>query len=139
LETSLHSPLIWDAIDAQLINERNGMKTSLEPTHCVHIYLSGPIEIAKQVIREDCLREGLCVTLEPTTFIYTGGEEHGYAVGLLNYPRFPKPFTAINDRAVELATKLLEATYQMSALIVTPDTTFWITKREDSNQQEITM
>lgn len=100
------------------------------PTATARLYLSGPIEVAKQIIRADCLRQGLCVTVEPTTFIYTGGEEAGYVVGLVNYPRFPSDQAAITERARDLMHKLLEGTHQHSALLVTPEATEWVTKRE---------
>lgn len=106
------------------------MKTITEPTYVIRLYLSGPIEVAKQMIREECYREGLCVTVEPTTFIYTGGEEAGYVVGLLNYPRFPKTKVELMARAADLAVKLLDTTFQHSALMVAPDQTSWVTKRE---------
>lgn len=107
------------------------MRIETTPTFWVRIYLSGPIEVAKQTIRRECLQEGLCVTIEPTTFIYTGGEESGYVIGFLNYPRFPSTAEAILDRAKHLAHALLEDTYQNSALLMTPETTIWVTKRED--------
>lgn len=98
-------------------------------TFTVRIYLSGPIETAKQIIRADCFDAGLCVTIQPTLFIYTGGEELGYVVGLLNYPRFPTTQEALLHRARVLANKLLDATFQHSALIVSPFATEWHTKR----------
>lgn len=98
-------------------------------TYWVRLYISGPIEVAKQTIRADCLREGLCVTIEPTTFIYTGGEEAGYVVGLVNYPRFPTTPETLEARARDLMTKLLEATFQHSAMLMTPTTTEWLTRR----------
>ena len=100
------------------------------PTFYARIYLSGPIDVAKQVIRAECMREGLCVTVEPTAFIYSGGEEGGYVVGLLNYPRFPTTPAALFERAQRLALALLNATYQHSALVVTPLTTTWFTQRD---------
>ena len=102
------------------------------PTYQIRLYLSGPIDVAKQVIREHVLTHPLCVTVEPTTFIYTGGEEQGYVVGLLNYPRFPTAPNELNVRAKALAELLLDRTFQHSALIVTPTDTTWITKRSDS-------
>lgn len=105
------------------------MTTATAPTYWIRLYLSGPIEVAKQAIRADCLREGLCVTIEPTTFIYTGGEEAGYVVGLVNYPRFPTTVEALEARARDLMGKLLDATYQHSALMVTPSASEWVTKR----------
>ena len=70
------------------------------------------------------------MTVEPTRFIYTGGEETGAVVGLINYPRFPSTPEAILFRARELAMRLLEATCQHSVLVMTPDQTQWISKRE---------
>lgn len=99
-------------------------------TFWAKIYLSGSIEVAKQIIRKYCLDIGLCVTIEPTTFIYTGGEETGFVVGLINYPRFPMDFIEIKSKAFSLAHELLEGTYQHSVLIMLPDETTWITKRE---------
>ncbi len=109
------------------------MKTINDATHIVTLYLSGPIEVAKQTLRAECLREGLCVTVEPTTFIYTGGEEAGYRVGLLNYPRFPAEPADLEARAKTVALALLEATHQHSALIVTPMVTYWLTNRKDAS------
>ena len=104
--------------------------TKTTDTWWVKIFLSGPIETAKQIIREDVLKEGLCVTIEPTTFIYTGGEETGYVVGLINYPRFPANAETITARAEDLALKLLTGTHQQSVLIMTPTSTKWLTSRQ---------
>lgn len=106
------------------------MFTNSEDTIWIKIYLSGPISIGEQVCREECLREGLCVTIEPTKYIYTGGEEAGFVVGLINYPRFPSTYEDLLVRAKDLAIKLLDQTCQRSVLIVTPQITEWITKRE---------
>jgi hypothetical protein len=96
------------------------------PTHTVRIYIAGPIEVAKQLIREHVFNVGLCVTVEPTTFIYSGGEEQGYVVGLVNYPRFPATVLDIDTKAHTLAQLLLEKTFQKSALMVTPNSTHWL-------------
>lgn len=106
------------------------MHNATAPTHWVRLYLSGPIEVAKQIIRAACLREGLCVTVEPTTYIYTGGEESGYVVGLINYPRFPTTPEALNARARDLMHNLMDSTHQHSALLMRPDATEWISRRE---------
>lgn len=104
--------------------------TKVEKTIWAKLYLSGPIEVAKQIIRAECMEQGLCVTVEPTSFIYTGGEEVGYVVGLINYPRFPTDYVSLRLRAEALAERLLRGTYQHSALIMMPDLTAWITTRE---------
>jgi len=107
------------------------MRVEVETTFWAKIYMSGSIAVAEQVCRESCYHEGLCVTVEPTKFIYTGGEETGFVVGLINYPRFPQDANTIMGRARQLALLLLDRMYQHSALIMTPETTEWYTKRED--------
>lgn len=98
-------------------------------TYEAKIYIAGPIEVAKQIIREECLK-GLCATIEPTCYIYTQGEEQGYVVGLINYPRFPKSNEDIYSQAVALGIKLLEKTYQGSFTIVATDKTEFFSIRE---------
>lgn len=107
------------------------MITKTEKTFFARIYMSGPIEGAKQVCREYCLRVGLCVTVEPSLFIYTGGEEAGYVVGLINYPRFPSTPEVITETANELAELLMLRTAQWSSLVMTPCEAKWLTVRED--------
>lgn len=106
------------------------MKTETQPTHVVRIYTSGPIQNIKDACRGFCLERGLCVTVEPTTFIYTGGEEEGAVIGLVNYPRFPQSPDEVNRVAGDLACEILEKCYQHSVLIVRPDVTTWITRRD---------
>lgn len=106
------------------------MKTETADTYIIRLYLSGPIEVAKQTLRAECMLAGLCVTIEPTHYIYTGGEEAGYVVGLLNYPRFPSTADDLKRRASAVMLRLLDDTHQHSALMVAPDTSEWITKRE---------
>ncbi len=110
----------------------------VEETYTVRIYMSGPISVAKQVVRKYCMElnqikgTGLCVTVDPTTFIYTGGEEEGFVVGMLNYPKFPTTEENLNQLAEELAGKLMDETYQWSALLVNPKTSVWINRRPDN-------
>lgn len=108
------------------------MRNETVPTFWARIFISGPIHEIEQEIRRVCLEVGLCVTVEAVKFIYTGGEESGAVVGLINYPRFPSKEVEIADKARDLAMRLLVATCQHSVLIMTPNTTEWITKREDS-------
>ncbi len=107
------------------------MTVKIESAYWVKIYASGPIEVAKQLVRKECLRVGLCVTIEPTLFVYTGGEESGFCIGLIQYPRFPLPEHEIWERALDLATKIRDATYQLSFLIMDRDRVYWQTAKDD--------
>ncbi len=107
------------------------MTEKQETTFTVRIYLSGPVDFAKTILRRECLQRGLCVTVTATLFVYKGGEESGYVVGLINYPRFPSTPVEIEATARELASILLAETYQHSALVETPITSFWMSARKD--------
>lgn len=108
------------------------MKTETATTWWAKIYLSGPLAVIEQTCREECLEVGLCVTVTPTRFIYTGGEETGAEIGLINYPRFPKEDFEVTATARRLALRLLKATCQHSVLVMTPDTTEWFTNRQEA-------
>lgn len=97
-------------------------------TYVVRLYMAGSLETAKEVIRKTCYEEGLCVTIEPTTFIYTGGEESGVVVGFVNYPRYPSKPEDLLQRARTMAERLMPAMNQKSALLVASDRTEWLTK-----------
>lgn len=107
------------------------MTIKKEQTYWAKIYISGPIEKIKDICREYCLLWGLCVTVEPTTFIYSGGEEAGVVIGLINYPRFPSEPSRVKVTAISLARILLKNTFQKSVLVTTPDETTWYSILED--------
>ena len=100
-----------------------------EPSYSVTVYVAGDIADARRSLRQQAMEEGLCVTLTPTTFIYTAGAEEGVAVGFINYPRFPKTPGVIWGRAVEVAERLMVDMCQHSACVVGPDETLWLTRR----------
>lgn len=98
------------------------------PTITVQIFMAGDIATAKQEIRSYCWYYGFCVTVTATDFIYTGGEETGFIIGLQNYPRFPvTEEDALLARAHELIARLMPVLNQRSALIVAPGCTEWVT------------
>jgi hypothetical protein len=93
------------------------------------IFMAGDLAQAKQMCREYCFAIGLCVTIEPTTYIYTGGEEEGFRIGLINYPRFPGTEDSLRARANELADLLMKRLCQHSYSIVGPRETEWVSRR----------
>lgn len=101
-------------------------------TWWVRLYAAGPIEVAKQTIRKFCLEVGLCVNVHATDYIYTGGEETGYVVELINYPRFPVQRYELEETGAALANRLLDDTFQHSILWMDPETTTWISKRKEN-------
>lgn len=105
------------------------MTTTTATTIRFDIFIAGDLEQAKQVCREYCFDIGLCVTVEPVDYIYTGGEEAGVRVGLINYPRFPGTADALMARADSLAQRLMERLCQHSYSIVGQDETVWFSRR----------
>lgn len=106
------------------------MKITKSPTGWATIFMAGDISIAKQVCREYCFDVGLCVTVHGTEYIYTGGQESGLIVGLINYPRFPASQEEINEKAEKLAMLLMERCCQHSFTIMDPVQTRWFSRRE---------
>lgn len=98
-------------------------------TFTADIYIAGSLNAAREACREFCLR-GLCVSITPSDFVFTGGMESGVRVGLINYPRFPKSPDEIWSTAVQLAEFLILRLHQGSATVIAPDTTCWLSRRE---------
>lgn len=113
----------WAAMD--------NLRFTWAETYTVDIFVAGVLADAKRICQAHCLDVGLCVTISPTDFIYTGGSERGVRIGLVNYPRFPKPQDEVWGQAELLACKLIEGLYQHSALLVASDHTLWITRRAE--------
>lgn len=79
-----------------------------------------PIETAMSVIQGYVDDVGLCVTVTPTTYVYTEGNEPGIAVGLINYPRFPSTPKQIRTHAITLAERLRVRLQQYKVCVVMP-------------------
>ncbi|MFC7704864.1 hypothetical protein ACFQXB_11720 [Plastorhodobacter daqingensis] len=108
---------------------RETIAAKVEPTFRADIFIGGSVDAAREACREFVMR-GLCVSMSPCDFIYTGGVESGVRIGLINYPRFPKSPTEITEDALELARFLIVRLHQSSASVVTDSNTTWLTRRE---------
>lgn len=95
----------------------------------VSIFMAGNSLEAENICRDFCDEVGLCVTVTHTVYVYTGGRESGFIVGLINYPRFPGEPVQIEAKAVELGMKLREGLGQESFSVQTPTTTTWFSWR----------
>lgn len=100
------------------------------PTIRFRIWIAGDYQAAIQACREFC-EEGLCVSVHPTAYVYTGGMEDGVCVTLINYPRFPSTDAEISERASRLAEHLRQRLYQDSYTIEGPKKTVWFSRRSD--------
>ncbi len=107
------------------------IEPAVQPTIRFDIFIAGDVDQAKLVCREHCLEIGLCVTVEPVTYIYTGGEEEGVRIGLINYPRFPCSHDALRQKTRVLADLLMHRLFQQSYSIVGPEETEWFSRRPE--------
>ena len=105
------------------------MKTAHTTSFPVSIFIAGDHNEALTACRAYCDHIGLCVTVTPTTYAYTDGQEAGVIVGLINYPRFPKLLDEIEAQAIDLGHHLREALGQESFSVQTPARTTWISFR----------
>lgn len=99
------------------------------PTYTAQIYVAGDPAAAAQFCQGYVMDVGLCVTVEPVEYIYTGGRETGVRVGLINYARFPADPEVIFSRALDLARALRAALHQHSFSVVATDRTIFETTR----------
>ncbi len=107
------------------------MKRVEGPSYPVSIFIAGDETAAREHCRAFCDAVGLCVTVTPTTYVYTDGEGTGVIVGLINYQRFPADPAIIFERAEHLAVLLIRKLGQESASIQAPDKTVWISFRTE--------
>lgn len=91
-----------------------------------------PLAVAKKTIQNWVDRVGQCVTVTPTEYLYTNGNEPGMIVGFINYPRFPVDPDTLRAQVLDLAQLLLLSCDQMNLSIVFPDKTIML-----SNQKRI--
>ena len=105
------------------------MQNVTAPTYPVSIFIAGNAAQAREICRAFCFGVGLCVTVTPTEYIYTGGQEAGVVIGLINYPRFPNDPDNLLTLARQLADDLMHGLHQHSYTIQTPTETFWHSRR----------
>lgn len=101
------------------------------PSHPISIFIAGDYDAARLICREFCDEVGFCVTVTATSYVYTGGEEAGVIVGLINYPRFPTSQAELTGKAVRLADRLRVGLGQESYSIQYPGSTVWHSWREE--------
>lgn len=104
-------------------------KSKAIKSYWIFLYVAGNYSVCEKVCREACFPSGLCVTLERCKYIFGGGSEDGVRVGFIDYPPFPEASTTdLFDKAVSLGEKLVEANFQFSFSIVTPDNTVFFSR-----------
>ena len=97
----------------------------------VEIFIGGDYMLAVGLCADFCNREGLCVTVDKTVYVYTGGVCDGVKIGLINYARFPKSKDIIWRTACALAIQLKRGLGQGSYTVQDNMTSLFVTDRDE--------
>lgn len=95
--------------------------TKTAPTFQSAIYISARLHTVQDVCAEFCKKNPCCVTVEPVDFIFTGGNQSGFRIKFINYPRFENDIESIKQKSESLALSLLIASQQNSCSVVHSD------------------
>ena len=79
---------------------------------CLHGY-SEVIDCLKNY----CNKHPFCFSVTPTTYVHTSGVEEGVIVGIISYPRFPRPTEELEQIALDVA-ELLRTTFKQYRVTV---------------------
>ena len=77
-------------------------------------------------VRMYCDEVGLGCNITDINFVYTGGQEPGVCVELIQYPRFPKSIQHIKNDAYSIAHLLMTMFKQERCSIVCTDKTYML-------------
>lgn len=102
--------------------------------HCetitVRIYMGGDYNVARSVTKKYLFDHPGCVNMYKVDYIYTGGEEAGFCVEYINYPKFPKNAMTLILNAEELARLLMRELGERTCSIQHPDGTVRLKRKE---------
>ena len=98
-------------------------------TWWARIYVGGDVAAAEMACRAAVFPQGLCVTIQPTRYIFAGGAEDGVEVGMIQYPPFPETEAALMAKAQALCRAIAEANHQWSATVVSSTGTVFLSRR----------
>jgi hypothetical protein len=95
-----------------------------------HGYSGGlsSVDEVREHVQQFCNDVKLGVTFTVTEFIYVDGGEPGVIIGLINYPRFPRPVEEVKNIATTLAKKLMTLCHQERVSVVCSDETIMLEK-----------
>lgn len=77
------------------------------PTWQTTIYIAGDYSLAKNELSRMATTRGMCASMWPCDYVYSGGLESGVAIRIINCPRFPANSWELRDLAEEIARELI--------------------------------
>lgn len=107
------------------------MIEKISDSYPVNIYMAGDINMARHALSRYTRTVAVCARIADTSYIYPGGEERGFVVSLLNYPKFEKTNERLLEVARDMAEFLRDNLYQDSYTIEAPNRTIWNSFRKE--------
>lgn len=101
----------------------------------IYIYLAGDFNTLRRAALDFCSKNGFCVTVTPTEYVYKYGFESGAIVGVINYPRFPEEQDELERIAQMLAEEMALSASQGSYTIQTPNETRFYSRRDGEGRK----
>lgn len=106
----------------------NEFRSKTAKTVEISVYIAGNIETIRPALAKFCFENKICFFITEGFFSYVGGEETGFRIGIIKYPRFPQSREELVAISRELALYLIKETHQMSATVVDGEETYWLTR-----------
>jgi hypothetical protein len=98
------------------------------PSHKVEIFIAGDLAAIKHELALQAAADGMCWSVEPTEFIFTGGREVGAVIRKISYARFPSSVADDERMMLALAERLLFNLGQGSCSVVGPHNSYFLTR-----------
>ena len=106
------------------------MITKQAPSYHISIYCTGEKVALYAAIQSVCDSIGLCVSIFPCDYLFTGGMESGYEIRLINYPRFPSTKEAIKAKAMQVVEAIFTVNPKGSLTMVDPWDSVYMSERD---------
>lgn len=94
-------------------------------TFYANIHVAGDYDVARSACREIAYGFGFCFQLHKVDYVYSGGEESGLLIRVINYPRFPRTPEEITKLTVEFAKIIADKLCQKSFTVETKTDTMY--------------
>ena len=95
------------------------------------IYMAGNFDVASQTCRKFCIDNNLCVNIFKTDYIYRCGEEPGFCIEVINYPKYPEKENDVFVLVKKLAQEVLIDCCQKSYSIVGINKTYFYSREDE--------
>jgi hypothetical protein len=109
----------------------NRVRVEEAPSIVFEVFICGDINQAKHFLTQMAADTGMCVSVDETEYVYTGGREKGMVVRIINYPRFPSTEHELEEFAHNVALSLMGYLGQQSCSVIGPRKTTWFSRRDE--------